>query len=107
MTIGNLIESPKHEILTLSVTLAEVVSKFLRSGKDSQVAVTAMSRNSTVVPVTAELAVLAGELHAEARKKQKDFGLADAFILATAKTRISRILTGDPHFKDYREADMV
>ncbi len=31
---------------------------------------------------------------AKIKKKIKDFGLADAFVLITAK-----ILTGDPHFK--------
>jgi len=50
------------------------------------------------------LSIAAGKLHAEMRKHIKDFGLSDAFILALAKTTNSKILTGDRHFKNVKEA---
>jgi len=41
------------------------------------------------------------------RKTAKDFGLADAYVLATARRLKSKILTGDPHFKSLKEAIMI
>jgi predicted nucleic acid-binding protein len=34
------------------------------------------------------------------RKKEKDFGLADSYVLARATKMKSKILTGDLHFKN-------
>jgi predicted nucleic acid-binding protein len=41
------------------------------------------------------------------RKTEKDFGLADAYVLATARQLKSKVLTGDPHFKNLKEAVML
>jgi predicted nucleic acid-binding protein len=41
------------------------------------------------------------------RKDAKDFGLADAYVLATARRLKSKILTGDAHFKSLKEATMI
>lgn len=48
-----------------------------------------------------------GLLHCEMRKTAKDFGLADAYVLATATRLESKILTGDPHFKPLKEVIMI
>ncbi len=53
------------------------------------------------------VARLAGEVHAEVRRKVADFGLADAFVLATARSKGFKVLTGDPHFKAIPEAIMI
>jgi len=46
-------------------------------------------------------------LHAEMRKQMKDFGLSDAFVMATARKLNARVLTGNPHFKGLKEAVMI
>ena len=48
-----------------------------------------------------------GILHAEIKKKIKDFGLADTFVLATARILKAKILTGDPHFKKFKETILI
>ncbi len=101
------IENPQNSIITSPVTLAEVVSKFIRTRRDPKTAVEAIESNSTIPALVPGLARLAGELHAEQRKRQPDFGLADAFVLATARSRSGRVLTGDPHFKTIPEAMMI
>ncbi len=103
----NYIEDEKNEILTCSVTLAEVISKFLRLYRDAHIALKGITTLSKIVIVDETLASFAGELHAESRAHIKDFGLADAFVLATAKQTGARILTGDKHFKSFREAIVV
>jgi predicted nucleic acid-binding protein len=95
------------DIYTCAVTLAEVVSKVARIGKDAKVAYDVLLSNSQVVIVDEELSFQAGLLHCEMRKTAKDFGLADAYVLATARRLKSKILTGDPHFKRLKEAIMV
>jgi predicted nucleic acid-binding protein len=55
------------------------------------------------VPLEEELARAAGELNFERKKKVKGWGMADSIILATARRAGSRIVTGDPHFRDLTE----
>ena len=95
------------EIFTCAVTLGEVVSKVARMGKDAKVAYDVLMGNSQLVVVDEELSLEAGLLHCEMRKTAKDFGLADAYVLATARRLESKILTGDPHFKLLKEAIMI
>jgi predicted nucleic acid-binding protein len=95
------------DIYTCAVTLAEVVSKVSRIGKDAKVAYDVLLSNSRVVIIDEELSFQAGLLHCEMRKTAKDFGLADAYVLATARRLKSKILTGDPHFKSLKEAIMI
>jgi len=63
--------------------------------------------NSQIVDVDEELSLQAGLLHFEMRKTVKDFGLADAYVLATARKLKSKVLTGDAHFKSVKEAVLI
>jgi predicted nucleic acid-binding protein len=105
--VRDFLENPGNTILTSTVTLAELVSKSLRTKRDPKISLAAVESNSTLHSITPALATLAGEVHAEEKKRKPDFGLADAFVLATARSRSSKVLTGDPHFKDVSEAVMI
>jgi predicted nucleic acid-binding protein len=63
--------------------------------------------DSQIVSINEEISKEAGVLHAEMRKTEKDFGLADAYVLATAKRLKAKVLTGDPHFKSVGEAVLI
>jgi predicted nucleic acid-binding protein len=95
------------EIYTCAVTLGEIVSKVARKGKDPKIAWDILISNSQIVSADEELSLQAGILHCEMRKTQKDVGLADAYILATAKKLKAKILTGDKHFKETKEATLL
>ena len=105
--VRDLLEDPRSSAVTSPVTLAEIVNKFLWKGLDPTVALKAIEDNSTILQVDTSLAKPAGELHAELRKKERDFGLADAFVLATARNKASKVLTGDPHFETAPETVLV
>lgn len=105
--VRNLIENQKNKIYTCAVTLAEVISKFIRKNLDHKIAVNAITSNSRVISVDDKLSLLAGELHAQMRKNVRDFGLADAYVLACAKKHLAIIVTGDPHFKTVKDAMMI
>jgi len=57
--------------------------------------------------VIAEIYSKSLKIHAESKETMKDFGLADAFVLASARCKSVRVLTGDPHFKDFSESVML
>jgi predicted nucleic acid-binding protein len=101
------LEEESNEIYTCAVTLAEIVSKVAREGKDAEVAYSLLLSNSQIVDADEELSKCAGQLHAEMRRKQKDFGLADSYVLATARKLKLKILTGDAHFKNLADAVLL
>lgn len=93
-----------NEIYTCAITIGEVISKVARMGKDTKTAYDILLANSQIINVDEELSLQAGLVHCEMRKTIKDFGLADAYILAAARKLGSKIVTGDPHFKDIKQA---
>jgi predicted nucleic acid-binding protein len=95
------------ETYTCAMTIAEVIGKVARKGKNVQVAYDVLLSNSRIVDVDEELSLQAGMLHFEMRKTLKDFGLAAAYVLATARKLKSKVLTGDAHFKSVKEAVLV
>ena len=92
-----------HEVLVLTLTMAEVVSKFTRKGYDPTVAWVAMAANAVPVELSARQAKEAGKTHAEIRKKIPNFGLVDAILLTIARDLKAKVVTGDTHFKGFKE----
>jgi predicted nucleic acid-binding protein len=105
--VNTILENESNEIYTYAVTVAEVISKVSREGRDVKVAYDVLVNNSQVINVDEELSKETGLLHAEMRKTEKDFGLADAYVLATARKLKSKVLTGDKHFRSVKEAVLL
>ena len=101
------LEGDGNEIYTCAVTVAEVISKTAREGRNPDIAYDILLSNSYIIDLDEELSKDAGILYAEMRKTIKDFGLADACVLASAKKLKSKILTGDHHFKGIEEAILI
>ena len=104
--LRDLMES-EAELYTSAVTLAEVVSKAARTGRDYKTAHKVIRGNSTIVNANELLSYETGILYAEIRNTIKDFGLSDAYVLETARKLNAKVLTGDPHFKDIGDAIML
>ena len=104
---AKIIEEDSNAIFTSSATVAEIISKFLRVNKDVRTAINCINSMSNVISVNQEIANLAGHIHFEAKKNNKDFGMLDAFVAATAQKVRAKILTGDPDFKGFKEAIMI
>jgi len=101
------LEGKNNEIYTCAVTVAEVISKTAREGRNSQAAYDILVSNSQVVNIDEEVSKEAGVLHSEMRKTRRDFGLADAYVLVVARRIRSKVLTGDLHFKGVKEAVLI
>lgn len=106
--VKEIVEDDKNEIYINSIILAEVISKTAREKRDSKIAFDALIALSIVVEIDdPNFSRDVGILHAEIKQKIRDFGLADAYVLLTARKINARIVTGDPHFKDFRETIMI
>ncbi len=105
--LKEVLDEDSSEVYTCAITLAEVISKVAREGRDVEAAYTMLLSNSQVINVNEELSKHAGLLHCEMRRSLKDFGLADAYVLATARKLKAKVLTGDMHFKDVKEAVLI
>ena len=105
--LNKILDDSNSEVYTCAITLAEIISKVAREKRDVEAASSVVSSNSQIVNVDKELSVQAGLLHCEMRKTLKDFGLADAYILATARRLHAKVLTGDLHFKNIKDAVMI
>ncbi len=102
------LEDEGNAILTVSVTVAEVVSKFGREGLETEAPYTAITTSSRVVGAWArEDAKEVGILHAAVKKGRPNFSLADAVVLQLARREKARVLTGDPDFRGIEEAVMI
>ena len=98
--VKEILEESKNEAYTCAVTAAEVASKVKRSNMNVEVALNAIKMLSQIVDVDFIMAKNAGETHAKMRKKIKDFGLGDCFVLECRNKIGGEIITGDPHFRD-------
>jgi predicted nucleic acid-binding protein len=96
--IQEYIENDTTDLFTSVLSLTEMV-KFLRQKEDAstvQNIIREMGIRSLIVPVSREIAILAGGYKSEGFLG----GIADSIILATARIGNHRVVTGDEHFKD-------
>lgn len=96
-------------VYTAPIVLAEVYSKISRvKGRaEAEEATAKILDECASIETDASISLAAGRIHAEMKQKMPDFGMADAFILACARDRGVKVLTGDPHFKDIEDAVML
>jgi predicted nucleic acid-binding protein len=101
------IENLENEIITNILNLAEIASFCARNNFDTEETFKVLHSNSKIFSFNEEFSKEAGRLHAEIRKKIKNFGLIDAFVLLTARKLNAKILTGDEHFRGFKEAIII
>lgn len=95
------------QLYTSPIVIAEVYSKSLRTDKKAEERNDFIMKRCAMVTLDENIAIEAAKIHAENKMKSLDFGLADAFILASARNRKIKVVTGDPHFKDFDDAVML
>jgi len=95
------------QLYTSPIVIAEIYSKSLRTDKNVEERKDFIIKRCAIVALDEIISVEAAKIHAENKVKAPDFGLADAFILASARSRKMTVLTGDPHFKNFKDAVML
>lgn len=95
------------QLYTSPIVIAEIYSKSLRTDGKAEERKDFITKRCAVVALEVNIAIEAAKIHAENKVKTPDFGLADAIILASARSRKIKVLTGDPHFKNFKDAVML
>ncbi len=95
------------QLYTSPIVIAEIYSKSLRTDGNAEERKDFIMKRCAVVALDVNIAVESAKIHAENKVKTHDFGLADAIILASARSRKIKVLTGDPHFKNFKDAVML
>ena len=107
--VKQIVDDANNELITHIVSIAELASALKRRTNEEKVAasINIINSLSQIKNIDFNSALKTGELHAEMRKAQKDFGMADAFILQTARETGAKIVTGDEHFRKIKEAILI
>ncbi len=95
------------QLYTSPIVIAEVYSKSLRTDGKAEERKDFIIKRCAMVALNENIAVEAAKIHAGNKIKSPDFGLADALILASARNKKIKVVTGDPHFKDFDDAVML
>ena len=88
------------ENATASITIAELSEKYERENKSFEEDMQFILSRTKIVPLNAEIALESGKVNCVNKKKIKNWGMADAIILATANKLGAKVVTGDEHFRN-------
>jgi len=104
--VNEYVENDSLDLFTSTITLTEII-KFLHQNHETpeniRQVVSEIGIRSLVIPVTEDIAILAGEF----RNEGFSGGIADTIILATARAGGHKVVTGDPHFKALSDAVFI
>lgn len=105
--VRKIVENDSNTIYTNVITIAELSSHFQRKGSSFEEARKIILSLSSIYNVSLEFAEEAGKSHAILRTKRKHMGLADVFVLQTARNLRAKVVTGDEDFRGLSEAVMI
>jgi predicted nucleic acid-binding protein len=92
----------EYPLYTPSICLTEIKSRYLREGKDPSSRINFIIERSFVIPLDEKIALLA----ADAKQSHK-LHTIDAVIYATAQQKSLRLVTGDQHFKNLPNVEII
>lgn len=92
----------KEPLYTPSICLTEIKSRYLRDGKDPTTRIELIAERSFIVPLNQEIALLAADI-----KQKHKLHTVDAIIYATAQHKDLNLVTGDQHFKDLPNVEII
>jgi len=109
--IADLLES-REELFTPTIVLAEAKRKLIRELSKDRKAVLAdmlrfMKTRSLIVDLNWVIAEKVAEIVDTTLPDKSNFGLADAIVLATARTLGAKVVTGDEHFKGLKDVVFI
>lgn len=105
----------EERLFTPDIVLAEVARKYAREGQptdDIELRLRSIETISQLIPLDrpTALGVHSAEIDLQKNAKANRLGrpgLTDAVLLAFARSRDGRVLTGDPHFKSLEETEWI
>lgn len=95
------------DAITPALVIAEFTDKYVREGINPEERLKFIRTKTAVLPLDDEIAEAAGRMSAERRRRVKGWGLVDSCVLATARAKGLKVVTGDPHFEGLNDAVMI
>jgi predicted nucleic acid-binding protein len=99
------LEAPGARVITADLALVEISAKLARDGRSGEIhaALAAVEAASEIVPISPPAAEACGPLLAELRRTNRGASLADAVMLAVARSEGARLISGDQCFAGQRD----
>jgi len=107
LKVKKIVEDGDNEIVTTVVTIAELSSFYKRNNIDFERPYNVIIKNSKIFQMDENVAKGIGEIHFEAKSKNKKFSFADSVVLYAAKKLKAKIITKDLDFKDFKETILI
>ncbi|MEM2841259.1 MAG: type II toxin-antitoxin system VapC family toxin [Candidatus Bathyarchaeia archaeon] len=85
-----------------SICLTEIKTRYLRDRKDPTDRINLITERSFVIPLSVEIALLAADI-----KLRHKLHTIDAIVYATSQHRKLTLVTGDQHFKDLPNVEII
>src|SRR3989344_3902109 len=85
---------------TSVIIIAELSEKYEGETKKFDEDLRFIISQTKIIVLNTELALFAGKINNENKKKIKNWGMADSIILATARINKAKVVTGDEHFRN-------
>ncbi|MFH1376700.1 MAG: PIN domain-containing protein [Candidatus Woesearchaeota archaeon] len=105
--VKEIIENADNVIYTNLITVAELVSSYTRNKLSFEEERKIILNLSNLYNLDFGFAEEAGELHVEIKKIRKHMGMADVFVLLTARKLNAKVVTGDEDFRGLKEVIMI
>lgn len=96
-----------NEILVIPITISEVIAKIKKAKGDTETAYNSIIKNSKTFSPTPKIAKEAAIIYVETRKENESFGIVDALLISSAKSIGAKLVSGDHHFKKFKEAIII
>ena len=89
-------------LYTPSICLTEVKSRYLREGRDPTARLELIMKRSIIIPLDKQIALLAADI-----KQRHKLHTIDAIIYASARSKNLTLVTGDQHFRNLVNVELI
>ena len=89
-------------LYTPSICLTEIKSRYLREERDPTTRIELIVERSFIVPLNVEIALLAAEI-----KQRYKLHTVDAIVYATSQHKNLTLVTGDQHFRNLPNVEII
>ncbi len=104
--VTTILKNTRYKKVTPATVIAELTEKLFREGSErSQIEqiISFIANKTLIIQCDSGIAFRAGEVNYTQKKKIRDWGMLDSLNYAVARTLNYKFVTGDPHFKAFKD----
>ena len=97
----------KNKCFTSIVSISEIINWTLKNNEDFEDRVKRIESLSKILNLNRDIVITAGKINFQHKKLIKNWGMLDSLIYSTALYYNLNVLTGDNHFKNLENVEML